>query len=54
MAMEESRMRANMLKNKELFDGDRVNVLIPVIDLINHYHPQVPDASDYISFSLQL
>ena len=50
---EEAGMHENIKLSREIW-GDKVNMLIPIIDLPNHHTPRHFNASDYIRFGLSL
>lgn len=41
------------LKENEVWNSDNINLLLPLIDIPNHYHPKNANKSDYARFSLK-
>jgi hypothetical protein len=44
----------DLLRENEIWGPRHINVLLPLLDIPNHYHPQKIDKSDYYGFGLRV
>ena len=46
--------RVSQLRENEVFTQTNINIMIPLIDMPNHWHPKLLNRSDYYGFGLKV